>query len=305
MEKRRPALGIFLERSSLIFPILPPKIHTIAMDLDGTLLDSRGRISSLNSYVLNSALEKGMRLVIATGRRFSSTLPFAREFKGDLFVISNNGQVMRESPSGARVSETYLSSDAIAAVLDSGKREGFDPILHVDHYEEGIDILAESPITDPRFYNYSGGDTERSRVVEDCFLHGSDRVLVACFLSQEKTRLEELERKLLCLPEASGFRTVLTRIHGVSFCLEILEKNSSKWSAISSFLKANGLDPGGVAAFGDEKNDLEMLSHAGFGFAMKNAVPYLKKFAPYNTRYSNDEDGIAMTLLELGILSFP
>jgi len=299
--------GAFLESSFMRFPYGKELegIHTIAMDLDGTLLNSRGCISSLNHYVLSAALAQGIRLIIATGRRFSSALPFALEFSGDLFVVSNNGQVLRASPTGARVAETYLSPNAAAAVLDSGKKSGFDPILHVDHYEDGVDILAESPITDPKFHNYSGGDLKRSRVVKNCLDYGSDRILVACFLSQQKDHLVELERNLLSLPESDQFRTVITRIHGVAYCLEVLEKNVSKWSAIDTFLRANGLDSAGVVAFGDEKNDWEMISQAGFGFAMKNAIPYLRDRATYVTRYSNDEDAIAMTLLELGALCFP
>lgn len=280
-------------------------IHTIAMDLDGTLLDSRASISSLNHYVLQSALDSGLRLILATGRRFSSAFPYACEFKGDIAVIANNGQVTRRSPSGERVSEVYLSTRGARAALALGKSKGFSPLLHVDRFEEGVDILIEAPITSPVFHNYSGGDTERTRVVANCVEHGEDRVLVVCFLSQNREELSDLEKNLLRLPEASEYRTVLTKVPGVAFCLEVLEKGASKWAAIRSFLQASGLDTKGVISFGDESNDTEMIAHSGFGFAMKNAVPGLKEKANFVTRYSNNEDGIAMTLLELAALRFP
>jgi hypothetical protein len=98
--------------------------HTIAMDLDGTLLDSRASISSLNHYVLQSALDQGVGLVIATGRRFSSALPYAREFRGNVAVVANNGQVLRGSPDGERISETYISEKATFAVLSLAKKKG-------------------------------------------------------------------------------------------------------------------------------------------------------------------------------------
>lgn len=280
-------------------------LHTIAMDLDGTLLDSRSSISSLNHYVLQSALDSGLNLVIATGRRFSSAFPYACEFRGNVAVVANNGQVLRKSPSGERVSETYLSSQAALAVLAAGKEKGFSPLLHVDRFEEGIDILVEAPITSSYFHNYSGGDTRRTQVVRDCLDHGHDRALVVCYLSQNRQELSDLEAYLIGLPEAREYRTVLTRIPGVSYCLEVLEKDVSKWAAIRRFLEAGGLSEEGVIAFGDEWNDSEMLAHSGYGFAMKNAIPALKEKAPYITKYSNHEDGIAMTLLELAALRFP
>ncbi len=280
-------------------------IHTIAMDLDGTLLDSRSSISSLNHYVLQSALDRGLRLVIATGRRFSSAYPYALEFKGNVAVVANNGQVLRKSPSGERVTEVYLSSAAATAVLSLGKEYGFSPLLHVDRFEEGIDILVEAPITSPSFHNYSGGDIKRTQVVRDCLEYANDRALVVCYLSQSKEELLELEKEFLRLPEAFEYRTVITKIPGVSFCLEILEKGVSKWTAIQTYLRTNGLDEKGVISFGDESNDTEMLAHSGYGFAMKNAVSSLKETAPFITKYSNNEDGIAMTLLELAALRFP
>ncbi|TGK10683.1 Cof-type HAD-IIB family hydrolase [Leptospira selangorensis] len=278
--------------------------HTIAMDLDGTLLDSRASISSLNHYVLQSALDQGVGLIIATGRRFSSALPYAREFRGNVTVVANNGQVLRSSPDGERISETYISEKATFAVLSLGKKKGYSPLLHVDRFEEGIDILIESPITDEKYHNYSGGDIARTQVVSDLPEHSSDRVLVVCYLSLIKEELIQLEKELLSLPESSEYRTVITKIPGVSYCLEVLEKGVSKWTAIQSYLKVSGLDEAGVISFGDELNDREMLFSSGYGFAMKNAVQSLKEGASYITKYSNNEDGIAMTLLELSVLSF-
>ncbi|EMJ99327.1 Cof-like hydrolase [Leptospira sp. B5-022] len=278
--------------------------HTIAMDLDGTLLDSRASISSLNHYVLQSALDQGVGLIIATGRRFSSALPYALEFRGNVTVVANNGQVLRSSPTGERISETYISKEAATAVLSLGKKKGHSPLLHVDRFEEGIDILLESPITDDKYHHYSGGDITRTKVVGDLLEHSSDRALVVCYLSLIKEELIELERELLSLPEASEYRTVITKIPGVSYCLEVLEKGVSKWTAIQSYLNISDLNEAGVISFGDELNDKEMLFSSGYGFAMKNAVSSLKEGASYITKYSNNEDGIAMTLLELSLLSF-
>ncbi|MDI7186560.1 Cof-type HAD-IIB family hydrolase [Leptospira santarosai] len=280
----------------------PTQIHTIAVDLDGTLLNSKSKISPLTHSVLQKAIDQGKNLVIATGRRFHSTFPFAKEFKGEVHVVSNNGQILRKSPSAERIAESYLDLRLVQKILHLGFHT--PPILHVDKFEEGIDMLTEVPITDGIYHNYSGGDHSRTREVGDFLSADLEKILVICFLSLRKEDLNSLIRKVSALPEASELRCILTKIPGVSYCVEIINVSVSKWSGISRFLSLKGLDGNGVVAFGDERNDLEMLLHCGAGFAMKNAIPEIKKSAKHVTRYSNEEDGVALSLVENRIVLF-
>jgi HAD superfamily hydrolase (TIGR01484 family) len=75
--------------------MLTPKssIHTIVTDLDGTLLSADGSISELNRKVLQKAIDSGLLLILATGRRFYSTYKLASYFTGTLPLICNNGQI--------------------------------------------------------------------------------------------------------------------------------------------------------------------------------------------------------------------
>ncbi|EMJ61932.1 MULTISPECIES: Cof-type HAD-IIB family hydrolase [Leptospira] len=282
----------------------PTQIHTIAVDLDGTLLNSKSRISPLTHSVLQKAIDQGKNLVIATGRRFYSSFPFAKEFKGEVHVVSNNGQILRKSPSAERISESYLELSLVQKILHLGKEFHTPPILHVDKFEEGIDMLTEIPITDRIYHNYSGGDQSRTKKVGDFLSADLEKILVICFLSLHKEDLISLIRKVSALPEASELRCILTKIPGVSYCVEIINVSVSKWSGISNFLFLKGLDGKGVVAFGDERNDLEMLLHSGVGFAMKNAIPEIKKSVRHITRYSNEEDGVALALVENRIILF-
>ncbi|EMY16176.1 Cof-type HAD-IIB family hydrolase [Leptospira weilii] len=282
----------------------PTQIHTIAVDLDGTLLNSKSRISPLTHSVLQKAIDQGKNLVIATGRRFYSSFPFAKEFRGEVHVVSNNGQILRKSPSAERISESYLELSLVQKILHLGKEFHTPPILHVDKFEEGIDMLTEIPITDRIYHNYSGGDHSRTKKVGDFLSADLEKILVICFLSLHKEDLISLIRKVSALPEASELRCILTKIPGVSYCVEIINVSVSKWSGISNFLFLKGLDGKGVVAFGDERNDLEMLLHSGVGFAMKNAIPEIKKSVRHITRYSNEEDGVALALVENRIILF-
>ncbi|XDD52261.1 HAD family hydrolase [Leptospira sp. WS92.C1] len=282
----------------------PALIHTIAVDLDGTLLNSKSRISPLTHAILQKAIDQGKNLVIATGRRFYSTFSFAKEFQGEVHVVSNNGQILRRSPDAERIAENYLSSSLVRDILLLGKEFHTPPILHVDRFEEGVDMLTEVPITDEMYHNYSGGDLSRTRSIGDFLSADLEKILVVCFLSLRKEDLDSLIHKIEALPSAAGLRCILTKIPGVSYCVEIINVSVSKWSGISRFLALKGLDGGGVIAFGDERNDLEMLLHSGAGFAMKNAISEIKNSARHVTRYSNEEDGVALALVENRIVSF-
>ncbi|TGK38374.1 HAD family hydrolase [Leptospira gomenensis] len=282
----------------------PTSIHTIAVDLDGTLLNSKSRISPLTHAVLQKAIDQGKNLVIATGRRFYSTFSFAKEFRGEVHVVSNNGQILRRSPDAERLSESYLRPDLVRDILFLGKEFHTPPILHVDTFEEGVDMITETPITDGMYHSYSGGDHSRTRAVGDLLSADLEKILVVCFLSLRKEDLDSLTRKMESLPSAAGLRCIITKIPGVSYCAEIINGSVSKWSGISRFLESKGLDGKGVVSFGDERNDLEMLLQSGAGFAMKNAISEIRENAKYVTRYSNEDDGVALALVENGIVSF-
>lgn len=282
----------------------PSQIHTIAVDLDGTLLNSKSKISPLTHSVLQKAIDQGKNLVIATGRRFFSTFSFAKEFRGEVHVVSNNGQILRHSPSAERIAESYLEPKLVSQILLLGKEFHTPPILHVDRFEEGIDMFTEVPITSDIYHNYSGGDRSRTRSVGDFLSLELDKILVVCFLSLQREDLDSLVQKISALPGASDLRCILTKIPGVAYCVEIINFSVSKWSGISRFLSLKRLDGNGVVSFGDERNDLEMLLHSGVGFAMKNAVPEIKSSAKHVTRYSNEEDGVALALVENRIVSF-
>jgi hydroxymethylpyrimidine pyrophosphatase-like HAD family hydrolase len=74
--------------------------------------------------------------------------------------------------------------------------------------------------------------------------------------------------------------------------LELMSPDTSKWRALSKLIAGEGYTPEQIICIGDEVNDLEMISHAGLGVAMGNAIPEVKAVAQYVT-HSNEEDGVA------------
>jgi hydroxymethylpyrimidine pyrophosphatase-like HAD family hydrolase len=103
--------------------MLTPKssIHTIVTDLDGTLLSADGSISELNRKVLQKAIDSGLLLILATGRRFYSTYKLASYFTGTLPLICNNGQILRMYPTKEKIWQKYLQPDLVLQLIFFGK----------------------------------------------------------------------------------------------------------------------------------------------------------------------------------------
>ena len=293
---------MLLEKKKKISEIDRSALHTVAFDLDGTLLGERGILSAFTRESIAALVKKDIHIVLATGRRFFSANEIAKEFGKKVAVVCNNGQILRLSPSEEKIYSKYLNSAMVESCFHLAKQHGIDPIFHVDYYEEGYDLLTEFPITDSRYYHYSRGDLARTFTPDQFNPNSIDNVNVMLFLHHEVDRLEALEVQLSQLEVLRGYRLVKTHIPGIGFCLEILDANVSKWSGIQRYLELENLHASGVVCFGDEHNDLEMIQHSGIGIAMQNAVPAVLEVADFITEKTNLEDGVAHSLFYLGIL---
>lgn len=269
--------------------------HTIVCDLDGTLLNAESQISELNRSTIQKAMDKGVQFMIATGRRYFSALPYISQFKGNIQVIANNGQILKESPGDLRIQESYLPASTVLHVWKMLTLRNLTPLLHVDLFEEGIDLVFEkNSIHHKRYFGY-----ERAKYIDSLYEIPTERATVLCCYEDNMNILLNLQSDLEQYALETGLRIIVTRIQNVGPCLEILPKNVSKWTGVQKFLSLNKTNPEGVISFGDEKNDLELIQQSGLGVAMLNAVPELKKIAGFISKYSNTEDGVAKTLKEL------
>jgi hydroxymethylpyrimidine pyrophosphatase-like HAD family hydrolase len=96
---------------------------------------------------------------------------------------------------------------------------------------------------------------------------------------------------------------VITHIQKIGPCLEVIHADSSKWVGVEEILARNSLGKEGVIAFGDEANDLEMIHGSGVGVALANSIASLKEIADHISPYTNLENGVGQTLLDLNIVS--
>src|ERR1041384_5556597 len=119
-------------------------ICLLALDLDGTLLDSRGNISERNRLAIENAREQGVRVALVTGRRFRDSRPVALELGLDVPLISHNGALTKHAATLQTVSVLPLPHAAAREALRVGRAANADALLSDDH--EGLGVLVYDPI---------------------------------------------------------------------------------------------------------------------------------------------------------------
>lgn len=267
----------------------------VAIDLDGTLLNEEKRIPSKNADVLKALTDKGIEIVIATGRRYWSARKFLREIHMDLMVIANNGTIVRKMDDDSAMLKKYLDKNDFYTLIKEGRKRNLYPIIHVDHFEEGYDIMIELDKENARYASYLYDIPDRYMQMEDLLQYESPRVLSVVFPGDIKI-LEEFY-DLLNISYTQKYSThILTSLSKVGPILEIMGPLGSKWKTLSDYAKEKGIMQDEIIAIGDDDNDIEMIKNAGLGIGMKNASIGVKKVADIITERTNDECGVADTL---------
>jgi Cof subfamily protein (haloacid dehalogenase superfamily) len=265
------------------------KVHCklLAIDLDGTLLDSAGRISDGNMSAVRKAQRSGVRVAVTTGRSFSSAEEYIRLVGPGEPAITYNGALIQN---GASVLKRFtLGPGVVQEAVSLFHELGHPPIVYTADgrkFYERIDRYGKD------FFSFSkGAETSLTRVV-DLAAREWDGVLRVSVI----TGSEHIPALHLAAAERMGarVRTVDTFFPDWNFWIfEVLDAACSKSNALAFLCAVFGIGREEVIAIGDNDNDIDMLSWAGFGVAMQNALQPVKKAAAYVTEKSNDDDGVA------------
>jgi Cof subfamily protein (haloacid dehalogenase superfamily) len=275
-------------------------IRLIALDLDGTLLDSRGELSEGNRAALKAARERGVAVALVTGRRFRDARPLALELGLDVPVISHNGALTKHAHSLETVSAVLMPVGAARAVVRLGRAHGADALVSDDHVGAGLlvyDHISPGATALAKYIEWSrrvvGEDAaaaiRRVPSLEEYLDH--DPLHVA--FSGGCAAMERLAGVMRAELGAS-VRLLLTLYPKTDFALlDILNPEASKGAGLAAVAAEQGLTRDEVMAVGDNFNDLEMLEWAGTGVVMGNADASLREGGRFHTTAANDEDGVA------------
>lgn len=268
------------------------RIKLIALDLDGTLLDSRKRVSQRNLDALEKARRMGVLIVPVTGRPAQGLPQAVLDLPGLRYAVTSNGATIRDLQENRYLLEKHLTPADCLRVLEACA--DFDMIREV--FREGVGYLTQGD-RDILWARYEG-----TPMME--YVLGTRRVLPGSleeFLREDDRPLEELFF-LTDSPEVKeALRQRLSALPDISFAdpapkdLEVMVGGINKGEALIYLLDLLGIDPQETMAIGDGGSDLPLLKAAGIGVAMDNALPFVKEAADWVTA-SCDEDGVALAL---------
>lgn len=273
------------------------EIKLIALDLDGTLLNSKKRLSPKNEEALKLCIEKGIQVVPCTGRIWFAVPDFIREIPGIHYGITTNGAVLEDVIEGRVLDEHKLSSQLALELLEQAKDfhtmydvyvggKAFIEKRFLDRMDEfGVSPSLQAMICQTR--------TPVDDVLEQVRTLNVPAEKVNYFFGDMSERLRA--RNLL----AERGDVVVSAATPRN--LEINAVGATKGEAILRLVKHLGIKPEQTMGFGDGENDISMMRLAGVGVAMGNAEDFVKSEADYIT-LTNDEDGVAVALEKLGVL---
>lgn len=287
-------------------------ISLLALDLDGTLLDSRGHISERNRIAIDNARELGVHVALVTGRRFRDSRPVALELGLDVPLISHNGALTKHAATLQTVSVLPLPLAAAREALQVGREAGADALLSDDH--EGLGVLVYDHIRgeNSAAHKYISwalrihGDEEGTDAVQQVsslenYLDHDPIHLAFSGRCEEMDQLEEILKSAL----GATVKILGTKYLEQDFTLlDIVNPAASKGAGVAAAAAELGVSQEEIMAIGDNFNDLEMLLFAGTGVVMANAPQSLREIAGLHPTASNRDDGVALAI-EQFILNRP
>jgi Cof subfamily protein (haloacid dehalogenase superfamily) len=264
-------------------------VKLVAIDIDGTLLDSNRNITPKVKETLQKANEKGIYIVLCTGRPLPGVKDQLTELDlyGDNdYVITYNGSLVQATKSNEIISQYSLSYDDFLEIELMSRKVGThlhtidDKAVYTANRDIGKYTVHEAYLVDmPLKY----------RAVDEMT---PDMSIIKMMMIDEP---DVLDKAISQLPES--FTSKYTTVKSTEFYFEILNKEASKGNALAKLAEHLGIDQSETMSIGDNENDLSMIEYAGIGVAMGNATENIKRAADIQTS-SNDEDGVAEVLLK-------
>lgn len=265
----------------------------IAMDLDGTLLNDNKEITKENLELINSLEEKGYEIVIATGRRYWSAKQLTRGINNHITILANNGNIVRHSSNDKEIITKYLNIDDFRTIMKEGKIRDLYPIIHVDDFHRGTDVIIELDANSPNYYNYLSSG-KRFKQIEN-YLDIKNNILTVVYVG-EKAKLNKFHLDILEKYPNLYNSHIMENIAVAEALLEIMHPRGTKWLSLLEYATSINIKPEEIIAIGDDNNDIEMIKNAGLGIAMKNGTKTVKSVTKHITRKDNNESGVAVEL---------
>ena len=277
----------------------------IAIDMDGTLLNSYGEITPENKGAIQYALNKGVNVILASGRDPQTMKKMSLDLGINNYLIAGNGASIYDIQQDKNIYENYISKSKALQVIKMCKENS---IFFNVYTEQGI-------ITESLNYNvkvFNSENTHKSNekqtnieVVKDLYEYVESmdmNILKIIICDSSKIIFNNIIQKL---KKINGIEVLdvehmsrkmikigTEEIEIEYFYTEATNRDVNKWDAIEYLIEKMHILPGEVICIGDNMNDKKMVEHAGVGIAMEHSALASQKIGDDITK-SNNENGVA------------
>jgi len=280
----------------------------VAIDLDGTMLNQYGIVTEKTKQAIEKVQQKGIEVIIASGRPIDSIKTIAKEIKSEKYFISGNGAIIYDIAKGEIIYKNTLKKQKVLEIVKICEENS----IYYNIYTEK-EIVAKSLQCNVLYYHKENAfkkEEEKTHInivdnVYDYIANRNENIVKITICDNNQTIFNSIIRKLKEVEEIEILdvshmsrkiiRQGTEEIPIEYFYTEISAKNVDKWNAIEYLKEKMNIKTEEIIAIGDNINDKNMIEKAGLGIAMGQSHPGIKAIANQITT-SNIEDGVAQAL---------
>lgn len=282
----------------------------IAIDLDGTMLNGYGVVTENTKKQIKRTIEKGIDVIIASGRPIDSIKTIANEIGSTKYFIAGNGALIYDIQKNDILYENYLNKEKVLEIIKMCEENSISYNVYTDKT-----ILATALKYNVLYYY-----KENLKKAEDKQTHIN--IVENMYEYINKMKEEKFLKITICDENKSVFQSIIKKLNQIEnievldvshmsrkliqqgteeipieyYYTEISAKNVDKWYALEILMSKLNIKKEEIVAIGDNINDKKMIEEAGLGVAMGQSNPTIKEIANYITD-SNEQEGVA-TILE-------
>ena len=280
----------------------------VAIDLDGTMLNSYGIVTENTKKIIKKAIENGIEVIIASGRPIDSVKAIAKEIGSENYFIAGNGALVYDMKKNQVIYEKYMSKQKVLEIIKICEENSISYNVYTEK-----SILATNLKYNVLYYHKENLKKEENKrtiinIVTDMYKYIQDtdeKFLKITICDDSKAIFNSIIRKLRNIGEIEVLdvshisRKVIKQgtedITIEYYYTEISLKDVDKWNAIEYLIDKLGIKKEEVMTIGDNINDKKMIQNAGIGIVMEGSTPTVIKEADYVTN-SNNEEGVAKAI---------
>jgi Cof subfamily protein (haloacid dehalogenase superfamily) len=278
-------------------------IRLIAIDIDGTLLDTKSKLPEANQQAIAKAVRNGIEVALVTGRRFDFARPISEQLGCAVTMIVNNGAVVKAKDGATRLRHLLPVSVARSVIeATAAHRDGTAVVF--DRPQSDQVIFETMDWTDPARKGYYERNKEYISFcspLESCLTEDPIQVM----FSGGVVKMRGIANELRGLSTDGQFTLAITEYESRDFSLvDVVHPSVSKGATLAEWARLNGYSRDEIMAIGDNLNDREMLEFAGLPIVMGNSVRELKTLGWRETG-TNDEAGVATAICAYALAGAP